>query len=171
MTFVKCIAIRQPATSLIVDKHLMNNLIYQKNIENRNNSLFNSTKFKPFNILILSCKKKMSKNKINKLLNNKKKLINYLNTIQHDKFPTGCIIGAAKICDMKKYEELNQKNIWTRGPWCMILTEIIKLPIPIPYKGNLGLFNVPFKILGSTNINFLKKNDKNIKTFEQVRLD
>ena len=170
--FIKCLAIKQPAASLIVDKNLMNNLVSQKNIENRKKSLFNSSKWKPFNILIFSSKKRMTNTKTYRIF--KDELVkNYFKTIDKKLMPTSVIIGAAKIIQMPKIEDLPEKfknNIWANGPFCMILDDIVKLPEPIKYKGMLSLFKVPISILGKRNLQFLKDNNKPLESFIKKKI-
>lgn len=67
--------------------------------------------------------------------------------------PTGAIIGEATLVEIKKYltyqewmndlpEHLNLPDWYEPGLYGLIFNEIKKYSEPIPYKGQLGFFEV-----------------------------
>lgn len=57
-------------------------------------------------------------------------------------FPTGGIVGAASITDCVTY----LKSSWFTGRYGFLLDDAQPLPF-VPYRGQLGFFNVPDKVL------------------------
>jgi hypothetical protein len=62
--------------------------------------------------------------------------------------PTGAIVGAATIvaCVTPSRVSADQR-IWAGGPWCFILEDVVAFDEPIPYRGKLGFFEVPYEIV------------------------
>jgi hypothetical protein len=42
----------------------------------------------------------------------------------------------------EKYPQLKSRA-HCFGPWCWVLTDVIRLSVPVPYKGQQGFFDVP----------------------------
>lgn len=51
-----------------------------------------------------------------------------------------------KLNDLDSSHELHQ-NPWAFGPWCWVLTDIVRLEQPIPCKGAQGLWELPPDVL------------------------
>jgi ASCH domain len=61
-------------------------------------------------------------------------------------FHYGAILGAVILTGCKRVEELPPGE-FTDGPWCLLVKDPVRLDKPIPYKGMLGLFDVPDEVL------------------------
>ncbi len=56
----------------------------------------------------------------------------------------GALLGIATIVDCVRASEVSDDDAaWAFGPWCIIFKNPQPFPYAIPYKGQLGLFNVP----------------------------
>ena len=62
-----------------------------------------------------------------------------------DELPTGALLGEVEITDCTPVEQ--NDSIWAFGPYCYELSGAKAYAEPIPYKGQLGLFNIPDDIL------------------------
>ena len=65
-----------------------------------------------------------------------------------ESLPTGCIAGLAHLNDIvhvNDYRKACRKNkikpsVWAEGEHCLLLSNAIRLPEPIPFSGRLGVF-------------------------------
>ncbi len=74
--------------------------------------------------------------------------------VMPETFSTGAIIGSVNLIDIVHEENLTAEqrkdpkvNEWAFGPYCWILSHPVEFESPIPYKGQLGLFDVPAELL------------------------
>lgn len=51
----------------------------------------------------------------------------------------GCIVGRATVVDCIT----SSSSFWFCGPFALVLRDVVPLATPIPFKGALGLFDVP----------------------------
>jgi hypothetical protein len=61
-----------------------------------------------------------------------------------DPLPTGCIIGMVDLVDVVTEHE----SQWFDGPYGWVLANPRYYVEPLPYKGRLGLYDVPDELLG-----------------------
>lgn len=72
----------------------------------------------------------------------------------------GAIIGLCKLKDCIAIDAVYRRKLrsdqsWiydhehTEGPWCFELADVLELVTPIPYRGQLGLFEIPNHLLNS----------------------
>jgi len=66
--------------------------------------------------------------------------------IRHSKHIKGAIIGKVKMTDC--VSEFNSK--WFFGPYGFVLTKPKLFDKPIPYKGQLGIFDIPDEVIFRT---------------------
>lgn len=59
----------------------------------------------------------------------------------------GKLIGVVLVTGCDRYEGQQQQGPWASGPWCISTRNPIALPEPIPWRGQLGLFDVPDEII------------------------
>jgi len=59
----------------------------------------------------------------------------------------GALIGVVLVTDCERYEGRLQQGPFASGPWCIRRHNPIALPKPIPWRGQLGLFDVPDEII------------------------
>lgn len=65
--------------------------------------------------------------------------------------PRGVILGQAELIDCLPRAEFLRRygpSPWAFGPMCLVIRNARKLARPIPYKGALGLFDVPDSVIG-----------------------
>lgn len=67
----------------------------------------------------------------------------------------GAVVGRVDLVDCIRIEEIETSGKWdqkypwlrdhehTEGPWCWVLANPMRLPEPVPWKGQLGLFDIP----------------------------
>ena len=85
----------------------------------------------------------------------------YLEREELKQYPTGVIVAVARLDDCRSIEWLENEarnreigtagmlvdhvldHPHTEGPWCWILSNVVALDQPIPYRGAQGLFEVP----------------------------
>ncbi len=60
----------------------------------------------------------------------------------YDQLEYGAILGTVTLVDCVPYAE-RAGEAFAEGPWCWILVDPKPLPAPVPYKGAMGLFEVP----------------------------
>ncbi len=71
-----------------------------------------------------------------------------------DTLAFGAIVGICKLAACLTIEDIESGRYdeefpqlvgraHCSGPWCWVLTEVTRLEIPIPWKGALGLFEIP----------------------------
>lgn len=58
----------------------------------------------------------------------------------------GAVIGVVLVVDCERYEGSGQ-GPWAHGPWCIVTQKPVALAEPIPWRGALGLFDVPDEII------------------------
>lgn len=58
----------------------------------------------------------------------------------------GCILGSVKMVDVVPLEGVSS-DPWAFGPWCWILESPVLFPEPVPWKGQLSLFDIPLEAL------------------------
>jgi len=61
----------------------------------------------------------------------------------------GGLLGIASVIDCVRVEQI-ASNEWANGPWCFVLSDIRPFEKPIPWKGELGFFNVPESALAES---------------------
>lgn len=121
---MKCISIRQPWAQLIIDGH--------KNIENRKWK----TNFRGRILVHASLTIDQIAVKEN---------LNYLSRSPF--FTTGCILGSIEIIGIITETTLSDKyRLWFEGPFGWVLENPVRFIKPIPYKGQLSIFEVPENI-------------------------
>lgn len=65
--------------------------------------------------------------------------------------PSGCIAGLAYLEDIVHINDYRKScrklkrpmSDWADGEHCLLLSQAIRLPTPIPYSGRLGIFKLP----------------------------
>lgn len=65
-------------------------------------------------------------------------------------FPLGAIVGVVRVIDCLPYEQVKDRPFAERmGPesWCWMLEEPLAFPVPVPWAGRLGLFEVPDDVI------------------------
>lgn len=62
--------------------------------------------------------------------------------------PRGCILGVVNLDSIVLPSEVDSP--FAEGPWCWCLSNPVKLEQPVPYRGQLGLFEVPQAALRQT---------------------
>src|SRR5579871_1604867 len=58
----------------------------------------------------------------------------------------GAILGKCTLIDCVKYEKV-KGDVWSEPGWCWVLKDAEEFEKPIPYKGEMGLFDVPESVL------------------------
>lgn len=84
-----------------------------------------------------------------------RKYMGTLNAMELDAWPEydesklvfGAILGSVEVYDCVVLRRQMSDDPWAFGPWCLLLRAPIAFPKPIPYRGALGLFDVPDSIL------------------------
>jgi hypothetical protein len=62
--------------------------------------------------------------------------------------PRGAIIGTMTIVACVTPKEVPHRHRrWASGPWCYLISDSKVFHEPIPWKGALGFFNVPDKVV------------------------
>ena len=70
----------------------------------------------------------------------------------------GAVVAVCDLVDCLSYSAIrdhSRKYPWirdhkhTEGPWCWVLSNVRRLATPVPYKGSLGLFDVPNSLVDS----------------------
>jgi hypothetical protein len=67
-------------------------------------------------------------------------------TPDYDALPFGAILGVVRVVDCRRVEDL-PPDPHAVGPWCFVLADPRPWPAPVPYRGTLGLFEVPDAVL------------------------
>lgn len=63
----------------------------------------------------------------------------------------GALLGVCDLVDCVEWARSPdlQCDRWADGPWCWRLANFRPLPEPVPYRGALGLFEVPDSLIAS----------------------
>lgn len=73
--------------------------------------------------------------------------------------PRGAIVGVCRIVDCVSIQRFGQhpydttnefaqsQRVWAGGPYCFVLHDPKPFAAPIPYKGELGLFEIPDSVV------------------------
>lgn len=67
----------------------------------------------------------------------------------------GVILGRAELVDclpLADYERRYGPSPWAFGPMCLVIRNARKFERPIPFKGALGLFDVPGEVLAKHGV-------------------
>lgn len=56
----------------------------------------------------------------------------------------GALIGSVEVYDCVELRRAARDDVWACGPFCLLLRAPLAFREPIPYRGALGLFEVPF---------------------------
>lgn len=67
----------------------------------------------------------------------------------------GAIVATCILTDCVRIEDIESGKLHAKypqlanhahcfGPWCWVLTDVQRLAVPVPWRGEQGLFNVPF---------------------------
>lgn len=130
---IKAISCKQPATTALL-KH-------GKTVENRPRKMVDPYKWRmPFWCLLHASKAKL---KPNALVCHDPDIQRLLQSPEARRaMPVGAIVGAIEITNIVSACE-RPHDMWVFGPWCLEIGERISFSTPIPYKGALGLYNVP----------------------------
>jgi len=78
-----------------------------------------------------------------------------LGYLMFDDLPFGAIIATAKISVVGDVDFFHPQLVeralgdYRRGRWCMCLTDVCRLDVPIPFKGRQGWFEVPDSLFPS----------------------
>ncbi len=67
--------------------------------------------------------------------------------IPRDRLEFGALVGMVTVAGCYRLEELGGDDPFAEGPYCWLLEEAIAFPEPIPYKGQLMLFDVAEEVL------------------------
>lgn len=60
----------------------------------------------------------------------------------------GAVVGVCQIVAcVRAHAVAPDQRIWAGGPWCFVLEDVRALAIPIPFRGQLGFFDVPDSLL------------------------
>ena len=66
----------------------------------------------------------------------------------------GAIVGRCRLIDCVRVEEARRRGLaYADGPWCWILAERARYLVPHPYRGSLGLFDVPPAVTSAIGLN------------------
>jgi prepilin-type processing-associated H-X9-DG protein len=62
----------------------------------------------------------------------------------------GCIIGFVELIHCTQWSPANAARLgpWAFGPWCWELANPVMFGTAIPYRGSMGLFDVPLDVVG-----------------------
>jgi hypothetical protein len=63
-----------------------------------------------------------------------------------DRLAFGCLLGTVEVIDCVPVADM-PPGPFVEGPWCWLLRDPKSVPMPIPYRGRLGLFDVPDGLL------------------------
>lgn len=63
--------------------------------------------------------------------------------------PFGSILGVVTLVDVVSQNDLYDP--FAEGPYCWVLSDPVKLERPVPYRGRLGLFDLPIVALQTEN--------------------
>jgi hypothetical protein len=121
--FTYALSIHQPWAWLIVAGH--------KDIENRSWPIYKQE------TLLIHAAKKIDLEELNWVR------LHFPKISLPEHFTTGAIIGQAEVVGCVESHE----SEWFTGPYGFVLRNPIKYPKPIPYRGALGLFEVPDYVL------------------------
>ena len=64
---------------------------------------------------------------------------------RYPNMPFGAIVGIATLSDCRSVENLPpelRNHQHANGPWCFVLTEVLRFERPTPYRGAQGLWDV-----------------------------
>lgn len=73
-----------------------------------------------------------------------------------ERIPFGAIVGKSQLVACLHIDRLHEETgqfRWVRdhahsnGPWCWVLDNVVRWPIPISYVGKQGMFDVPLESL------------------------
>lgn len=67
--------------------------------------------------------------------------IEQLGLVVPDNLPRGCILGVVNLVDIILPSQ--SCDPFAEGPYCWVLESSVKLERPVPYKGRLGLLQLP----------------------------
>jgi hypothetical protein len=136
---MQCLSVKQPAAGLLARG--------DKTIENRSRALVRPDKWQPFWVLVHASQQRIqgpvTKNAVRQAA---------IDAEPKENYPTGVIIGAMRISAIVPLEDVDANNMWATGPICHLIDKSLSLPVPIPYKGRLGLYDVDPVDLGYKNL-------------------
>lgn len=72
--------------------------------------------------------------------------IERLGLLVPDDLPRGCILGVVTLTDIIDPSECDD-DPFAEGPFCWQLSFPVKLERPVPFRGQLGLFDLPTEVL------------------------
>lgn len=58
----------------------------------------------------------------------------------------GALIGSVEVFDCVELRRASRDDVWASGPFCLLLRDPIAFRQPIPWRGALGLFDVPIPL-------------------------
>lgn len=63
--------------------------------------------------------------------------------------PRGAIVGVVRITDCVRPEFVtdSRARVWAFGPWCYRIDRAAAFDEPVPYRGELGFFDVPTDVV------------------------
>lgn len=64
-----------------------------------------------------------------------------------DELVTGAIVGVVEVIDCVPVGDLSTSSPWAFGPWCWVLENPRAFQEPVPWKGQLSLYQVPESVL------------------------
>ncbi len=126
---VKCISIKQPWATLIIQ--------YGKIVENRTRG----TRYRGDLLIHAS----LSYDHEGDMYLHSMPVFSDIPSFVPHQLPKGCIIGKAKLIDCVR----THPSRWFCGPFGLVLNDTWLFLEPIPYKGALGLFDVPGELIES----------------------
>lgn len=59
----------------------------------------------------------------------------------------GALLGTVEVYDCVQLRRPLADDPWACGPFCLLLRAPLALPKPVPYRGELGLFDVPNEVV------------------------
>lgn len=63
------------------------------------------------------------------------------------KLTFGAILGSVEVYDCVELRRPMSDDPWACGPYCLLLRDPESFAVPIPYRGALGLFDVPDEVV------------------------
>jgi hypothetical protein len=64
----------------------------------------------------------------------------------------GAIVGVVQLVNCLPVRQVDPGNVWAEGPWCWLLADPRPLAQPVPYRGQMGLFDVPDELLVAQSV-------------------
>lgn len=61
----------------------------------------------------------------------------------------GAIVGSVNVemCCRPTEIMVRTDRVWAEGPWCIVCRDAVLFKDPIPFRGQLGVFDVPDSLL------------------------